>query len=240
MTQAIHLGRGGLGPAVKGLLIANVAAYLLSLLWLHWIADGRTAEYILHLTLYPPLFFSGEFWQLATYMFLHDFGSPFHLIFNMFILWMFGAMFEPQWGTRRFLFFYLACGLGGGLAVVLMALLFPGTGFFHAPVLGASAAVLGFVIAFSVRYPESYVYLFFMLPIKARYIGIATVVGDLLINFFAQGHIASQAHIGGMLTAYLLLTGYWRPSRLKGLLGRVDQKRKWREQRKRFKDVMKH
>jgi len=239
MTQAIHLGRGGLGPAVKGLLIANGAAYLLSLLWIHWIADERSVDYIVHLILYPDLFFDGEFWQLFTYMFLHDFSDPLHILFNMFVLWMFGAMFEPQWGARRFLFFYLACGLGGGIAVVLMAVIFPNTAFFQAPVLGASAAVLGFIIAFSLRYPDAYVYLFFMLPIKARYIGIATIVGDIAFNFFGS-RIASQAHIGGMLTAYLLLTGFWRPSRVKKLLARLDQERKWKEQRKRFKDAMKH
>lgn len=240
MTRAIHLGRGGLGPAVKGLLAANVAAYLLSLLYVHWILDGRSIGVLQHLFLFPTTFFEGQIWQLATYMFLHDFGDPFHLIFNMFVLWMFGSIFEPQWGTRGFLFYYFACGLGGGVAVILMALLFPDTMFFQSPVLGASAAVLGFVIAFSVRFPDSYVYLFFMLPIKARYIGLATVIGDLAINFFAQGHIASQAHIGGMLTGYLLLTGYWRPKRLKTLFSRMEQQRKWREQRKRFKDAMKH
>lgn len=240
MTQAIHLGRGGLGRGMKWLLGANVAAYLLSLLYVHWIADERSADFIVHLVLYPTLFFDGELWQLATYMFLHDFGDPFHLVFNMFVLWMFGSIFEPQWGTRRFLFFYFACGLGGGLAVILMAALFPNTPFFQAPVLGASAAVLGFVIAFSVRFPDSYVYLFFMVPLKARYIGLATVVGDLAVNFFAEGHIASQAHIGGMLTGYLLLTGYWRPSRLRKAFDRLDQQRKWREQRRRFKDAMKH
>lgn len=238
--RTFHLGRGGLTPAVKYIIAANVAAYLLSLLYIHWIATPRSAWLIEHVVLYPSLFFKGEIWQLGTYMFLHDFGDPFHLIFNMFVLWMFGGIFEPQWGTRGFLVYYFACGLGGGIAVVLMAALFPHTMFFQAPVLGASAAVLGFVIAFSVRFPDSYVYLFFMVPIRARYIGVATIVFDAFINFFAEGHIASQAHIGGMVTGYLLLTGYWRPSRLKTLFGRLQQQRARREQRKRFKDATKH
>lgn len=237
--RATQLGRGGLTPGVKILLIANGVAYLLSLLVIHWIAgDERQGMlWIYELMLTPGEFWHGKVWQLVTYMFLHDPFSPMHILFNMLILWMFGTLFEPTWGTRRFIFFYMMCGIGGGLAVALTGLVFQSVMFFQVPVLGASAAVLGFVIAFGVTFPNQYVYFFFLVPVQGRYVAVATVALDILWNFFG-GRIASHAHIGGMLTAYLLLTGYWRPSRLKRLKGRLDQKRRHKQMRKNFRDNM--
>ena len=258
--RTIRLGGAGLTPAVKLLLIVNGAVYVFCLLFIHWIGPAlgwheAQSFYAIHhyFALTPEEFAAGKIWQIATYMFLHDVGglhvsgggaivdyvpgSPTHILFNMFVLWMFGTLFEPAWGARRFVFFYVMCGLGGGVAVVLMGLFFPGVAFFQHGVVGASAAVLGFVIAYAVTFPDRYVYFFFMVPIQGRYIGIATVILDLVWNFFG-GHIASQAHIGGMLTAYFLLTGNWRPSRWKGLRRELEEQRKQRQRRKAFRDAM--
>ncbi len=235
----IRLGRGGLPTGVKILLGLNIAAYLLSVAYLNWSAPGPgKGELLIHLMLIPQFVLHGEVWQLVTYMFLHDFHSPMHLLFNMFMLWMLGGIFEPMWGTRRFLFFYMACGLGAGVTSVLAHIVFPGVEFFQAPILGASGAVLGLVIAYGMTFPESHIYLFFVIPVKGKHIAIATVILDIGVNFLGM-NVASQTHIGGMLTAFLMLTGFWRPSRLKKLRTDLEAKRRHAEMRKRFMDATK-
>ena len=236
----IQLGRGGLTPAVRALLIANGAAYALTLLYVFWIAPdaelGRL-EVVAYLGLWWPGLEQGYVWQPLTYMFVHDLDGPTHILFNMFVLWSFGALFEPVWGARRFLGFYFACGLGGAALSILASVLFPSVSMFQGPIVGASAAVLGFVIAFGVTFPDRYVFLFFMVPVRGRYLALGLVAADVLMNFFGYD-IASQAHLGGMLTAFLLLTGYWRPDRLRGLWGDLEKKRRHQKLRKRFMDAV--
>ncbi len=232
----LSLGRGGIPPMVRNLIIINATVYLLSLLYINWVPPVGEAPLLRHLLLWAPDFFSGKIWQPVTYMFLHSFSDIFHILFNMFVLWMFGSIFEARYGSKKFLRYYLICGLGGGVAVLLCHLLFPNTAFFNVPVLGASAAVLGLVVAFGVNHPNAHVYLFFVIPIKGRYIPLAVVVGDILINFMGA-RIASHAHLGGMLTGWLLLTGYWHPQSWRRLRDQWQFKRRHREMRRRFKDL---
>ncbi len=205
--------------AVKTLLAANAVCYVLSLVVIHWISDGRdTAASILeHLILQVDGVLSGQLWQLGSYMFLHDFGSPMHLLFNMLVLWMFGTPLEAHWGARRFTFFYFLCGIGAGVAFVIAGYLAPG--LFGQAAVGASGAVLGLTVAFGFTFPEQYIYLYFMIPVRAKWIGLVTVVIDLLW-FMSDRSIAVAAHWGGMLTGYLLVSGFWRPGRWGGRRGR--------------------
>lgn len=232
-------GRAGAGipRGVKLLIIANVAVYLLIQVLLHYGSEDLAGWLYFNGALFPQMVAHGKVWQIFTYMFLHDLSSPMHILFNMFGLWMFGRIFEPHWGFRRFLRFYFLCGVGGAVASMLAYLVFGGD--FAAPIVGASAAVLGLLIAFSVTFPEQYIYLYFAIPVKARYIGIGVVVIDILSNFLSDARIASQAHLGGMATAYLLLTGFWKPSRLRHFFDKLKAQREYRERRKRFFDAMK-
>ena len=230
----VHLGRG-LTPVVRALLIANVVAYAASLLYVNYLAPSERHGHLVvayYLCLSPTGIEAGHLWQVVTYLFFHDLRSPLHIFFNLFVLWMFGGLFAPLWGVRRFLTFYFACGLGGAAAVVLTGFVFPTTVFFQVPVLGASAAVLGFVIAYGVVFPDRPVFLFFVVPIPGRYLALATVGVDLVMNFLGQP-VASHAHIGGMATAYLLLTGYWRPSRLRRLYANLSAARRRGPRKKR-------
>ena len=139
-------------------------------------------------------------WQPLTYMFMH--GSFDHLFFNMFSLWMFGAVLERFWGTRRFLFYYLVCGIGAGL----LNLLVPGV---HVSV-GASGAVYALLLAFGMMFPNEYIYLYFLVPIKTKWFIIGMIALELFEGVFrSYDGVAHFAHLGGMLIGFLLVL-YWR------------------------------
>ena len=146
-------------------------------------------------------------WQPATYMFLH--GGIFHLVFNMLALWMFGAELERKWGTPYFLKFYFVTGIGAGFLTVLFSTL--PFGFAqqvqHSVVIGASGAIYGLILAWAMIYPHRPIYMYFVFPIPARV--FVAIVGA--IAFFSSlseaGGVANSTHLGGLLVAYLFLTG---------------------------------
>jgi membrane associated rhomboid family serine protease len=133
-------------------------------------------------------------------MFMH--ANLSHIFFNMFNLWMFGAAMENFWGTKRFLIYYLACGIGAGLLYMLL----PGL---HITV-GASAAVYGLLLAFGMTFPNEYIYLYFLVPIKTKWFIIGMIVIELFEGIFrSYDGVAHFAHLGGMLIGFLLIL-YWR------------------------------
>jgi membrane associated rhomboid family serine protease len=150
-------------------------------------------------------------WQVVTYAFLH--GSPLHLMLNLYALWLFGSPLERRWGAESFGAFYLACVVGAALvqlAVAGMAL--AGGGIAH-PVVGASGGVFGLLLAFGMRYPDVRLMLLFPpMAVRARTFVIGYGVVELVagVTGTAEG-VAHFAHLGGMLTGYLLLrgTGTW-------------------------------
>jgi len=176
-----------------------------------------------HLPLWPSdVFSSGKIWQVFTYMWIHDPQSLMHLAFNILVLYFFGPMFSRMWGARDFLRFYLICGLSGGILTVIMGAIAPET-FGVNPVVGASAAIMGLIVAFGLKFPREEILLFFVIPVPGRAIIPLTLLIDLLM-FASDSSIAITAHWGGMLAGYLLITGNWRPGRLQ---------RKWRARAKR-------
>ncbi|MCX6168207.1 MAG: rhomboid family intramembrane serine protease [Ignavibacteriales bacterium] len=138
-------------------------------------------------------------WQLITYQFMH--ANLTHIFFNMFMLWMFGMEIEHIMGSKKFLIFYLACGLGAGLfQIILPPMLSEVTG----PTIGASGAVFGVMIAFAMYFPDRYVFIYFLIPIKTKYLMAILVV----IEFMSVGNqsvVAHLAHIGGAITGVILI-----------------------------------
>jgi hypothetical protein len=133
-------------------------------------------------------------------MFMH--GGFGHLFFNMLALWMFGMELEYSWGSRKFLLFYMICGVGAGIANLLIAPLFGQA----APTVGASGAVFGVLIAFGILYPDRPIYLYFLLPVKAKYF-IAAYIG-LELFYGVTGTtdgIAHVAHLGGAAIGFLFI-----------------------------------
>lgn len=195
MAQYQPQGFSLLPPAVKHLIIINVLVYA---------ADYVLQKQGIYLGNILALFSlqSGNFqlWQPLSYMFMH--ANPTHIFFNMFNLWMFGAAMENFWGTKRFLVYYLACGIGAGLLYMLL----PGM---HVTV-GASAAVYGLLLAFGMTFPNEYIYLYFLMPIKTKWFVTGMIVIELLQGiFYSYDGVAHFAHLGGMLIGFLLIM-WWR------------------------------
>jgi len=174
---------------VRALLMANVIVYLLQQIF-----DNVLTHYF---GLTPGLFWRGFIWQPVSYMFLH--GGFFHIFFNMFVLWMFGRTLETIWGPKRFLKYYFICGVGAGL---LSAVLDPTS---YIPIVGASGAIYGLLLAFGVLFPNQPIYLYFLFPIKAKYFVMGLVVIEFISGFNPNIMVAHFAHLGGMLFGFVYL-----------------------------------
>jgi membrane associated rhomboid family serine protease len=186
-----------LPTGVKHLLIINALFYL-TLVVLRHTGNAQWLDlYDRYLVLYPV----GQGfhpWQLLTYQFVH--ANFDHIFFNMFALWMFGYVLENYWGMWRFILYYLLCGIGAGLCCLLM-----GT-----PTVGASGAVYGILLAFGMMFPNERIYLYFLVPIKAKWFVIIFGAIELIDGIFMSGDgIAHFAHLGGMLTGLIILL-IWR------------------------------
>ncbi len=189
-------------PVVKNLLILNGLVFLAQLVPT---TDRLLIEWFALWPLGLPDFYPGFWpWQLITYSFLH--GGFAHLFFNMFALWMFGVPIERAWGSRRFGVYYFVCVAGAGLTQLLVVTL---SGSVY-PTVGASGGVFGILLAFGMMFPNTPIYLYFLFPIKAKWL----VIGYGLLELWAgvtgtQAGVANFAHLGGMLFGFLLIQ-YWR------------------------------
>ena len=196
---------GGFGffpPVIKFLLISNTAIWLLLGVFLApFSVNGVPIFYLFseYLALWP---LGTNFWpwQLVTYLFMH--GGFWHLFFNMFALWMFGMELEHTWGSRKFLFFYLLCGVAGGIANLIVA---PMVGQ-AAPTVGASGAVFGVLLAFGMMYPDRPIYLYFLLPVRAKYFIAAYIGLELFFGVTSSTDgVAHFAHLGGAAAGFLFI-----------------------------------
>ena len=191
-------------PVIKALLIGNTAVWLLFNVLLAPFTVGGTPLLVGFTELFAlwPLGPGFWPWQLVTYMFFH--GGFLHLFFNMFALWMFGMELEQLWGSKRFLSFYLFCGIAGGLTNLLVAPLVGSV----APTVGASGAVFGVLLAFGMMFPNRQIYLYFLLPIRAKYFIAAYIGMELFFGVTGTSDgVAHFAHLGGAAAGLLFVLG---------------------------------
>jgi len=233
---------------VKQLLIINVLFFIGSYL----VGDTATDVLALHF----PLSKQFKAWQFITYMFMH--GGIMHILFNMFALYSFGSLLEQMWGSKKFIFFYLSCGIGAALLHVginyytfnhainiltengyardqVIGLLSKGqynpawqelltpsqftdfVGGYVSPMLGASGAIYGIIVAFAFMFPEIPLMLMFVpIPIKAKYFVPGLLLMDLFLGLkgqsifgFGDDGIAHFAHLGGALIGFIMMW-YWK------------------------------
>ena len=175
----------GLPPLIKKLMILMGAIFLLQLL-----VSQRITFY---LGLVPLLVWKKYFlWQLFTYLFLH--GGFTHLLFNLLALWMFGGELENYWGSKKLLFYFLFCGIGAGVLTVLLS---PNQ---FIPVIGASGAIYGILLAFGWLFPNRPIFIYFLFPIPAKYM---VLLYGIIEGFSSPegtgGGIAHLTHLGGLL-----------------------------------------
>ena len=206
-------GFRALPPVTKNLLLINALIFVAGIF-----GGGLGAWMQSHL----PLFYPGtqffQPYQFITYMFVH--GGFFHILFNMFALYMFGAVVEQYWGPKRFFGYYFLCGVGAalihyavmGLQVGGMNLLDPETKFAlsQTRLLGASGAIYGLLIAFGLMFPNNVLMLMFPpIPLKAKWFVLILVGFDFFMGIRGGGGVAHFAHLGGGFVGLIALL-YWR------------------------------
>ena len=141
-----------------------------------------------------------QVWRIFTYLFIHDPMSYLHIFFNMYMLIMFGLQVEAEWGRKRFFFYYFLCGTGAGLLIFLISLISGENSL----TMGASGAVFGIILAFSMLNPDAVILLFFILPIRAKYLVVLYAGLELFFELSgAQPGVSHVGHLGGLLTGFL-------------------------------------
>ncbi len=223
-----------LTPVVKNLLIINIICFIPVLLIDHFRPDGPTA------TLFGAFYFNSpnfKPWQLITYMFMH--GGWTHIFFNMFALFSFGPILEYALGSKRFFNLYFICGIGAVILQIIVqavevhaitgafTISLPGVeasytqygdqaqklyDIYHGPLVGASGAIFGLLVAFAMLYPNlEMMILFIPVPVKAKYIIPCYILLELYLGFsqFGGDNVAHFAHLGGALLGFIVVK-FWR------------------------------
>ena len=197
-TFGYSFGPGPMTPIIKILVIANVAAFVVS-----WFAPALIGLFGLE----AQAVFRLQVWRVVTYMFLH--GGIFHILFNMLALWMFGVELERMWGSRYFLKYYFVCGVGAAVTTLLLSLA-PGAfgnNLYYALTVGASGAVYGILLAFALYFPYRPILLMFVFPVPAKYAVMIMGGIALLSSTSSGGGVAHVTHLGGLVAGYLFLKG---------------------------------
>jgi len=195
--------RQGLPTVIKNVLIINVIVFVAC-----WLGEARlNSDFMVrNFALFHPLSKYFHWWQPLTYMFMH--GGFWHIFVNMYTLVIFGVIVERLIGTRKFLIFYLVCGLCAAAAHVGVASL---TGSFNTPTVGASGAIYGVLVAYAMLFPDSRMMLIFPpVVLKAKWLVAIFLVIEIFSGVFGtMDGVAHFAHLGGALAGWLLIL-YWR------------------------------
>lgn len=209
-------------PVIKNLIIINV------IVWLAQMMYEKQYQLTSKLGLWPVESPNFRPYQVVTHMFAHSPDTPFHIIFNMLMLWMFGRVLETVWGHKRFLFFYLACGIGSAIShmaveyfqyqdVIAYTDMLKMTGqleeaerILSMPVyaVGASGAVMGVMVGFAFLFPNTELFIMFIpIPVKAKWAILGLVALDLFggVNPTRGDNIAHFAHLGGAVTGFIIV-----------------------------------
>ena len=214
-------------PGVKWLLIANVVVFVVN--FFAMVLLDRDPFRIFGLVPAQALF-QGYIWQVFTYMFIH--GGFWHILLNMFSLWMFGITLEGDWGTRRFLQYYFLCGIGAALCVIAVSI---PSHEMMVRTIGASGAIYGLLLAFGVLYPNTPILFSFLFPIKAKYFVMIIGAIAFMSTFQSGSGVSNIAHLGGMLFGFAFLKLRLDLKRINMLGGWHDQFQDWKRRRARKK-----
>ncbi len=179
-------------PLVRNLIIINVVVYLVQMLF-------PVTTYLLALFDIGSEYFRP--YQFFTYMFAHSTQSFMHILFNMLAFASFAPILEHYWGDKKFLFFYLATGIGAGVIYAIVNLIVGGTGGI---MLGASGALYGILMAFGLLFPNMELMLLFPpIPIKAKY--MVFLMGFITYALDRSGKVAHLAHFGGAFVGFVII-----------------------------------
>lgn len=216
--------------AVRALILTNLAIWIGGVLILQPLlfGDGRLVDWF---ALTPAkLINSFWVWQPLTYMFLHSGGGISHILFNMLSLWWFGTELEDRWGKRFFVSYYLVCGVGAGaiyaLGTLIYGLITGNPAPMMIPLVGASGAVFGLLLAYGLLFGERMIFFMMLFPMKARWFTVLIGVIELvtLLDTGLNSSVANLAHLGGIAVGFVYLTfvARWRT---RGQRPSTDRKR---------------
>ena len=210
--QNTQIGPAGLRGAVKFLVIANVLAWFVLVVILQ--GFFFKSDLVFQWLGFVPhrVVFQFCWWQFVSYMFIHSTGV-FHILINMLILWMFGSDLEQQrWGKRFFLIYYMVCGVGAGVVYVLAMYVYGLLGgdiarVSDVPVVGASGAVFGLLLAYGWVFKDRPVYFMLIFPMRARTFACVVAAVELVqVLSYGFGHpVAGLAHLGGLISGFVFL-----------------------------------
>ncbi len=213
-------------PVIKNLVIINALVFFAQMTFGNSSAfniDNLFALHDIHSVYFKP-------YQVITYMFLH--GGFQHIFFNMFALWMFGSVLENLWGAKRFLIFYIACGVGAAILHLIILyyemapimeyvrhsfsfeqqqeLIYSDRFKVNVGTVGASGAIFGCLAAFGYLFPNSYIYLYFFFPMKVKWFVLLYAGMELYLGVAnsAGDNVAHWAHLGGALVGFVMVW-YW-------------------------------
>ncbi len=179
---------------IKNILIINTLLFFGSLILDSFI------NFHYYLDLYPMYTEAFQPHQIITYMFMH--ANFMHLFFNMLGIYIFGVALEAEWGSKRFLNFYLLCGIAAALLQLLISYLNDKS---VTVLLGASGALYGLLAAFAMTYPNMTLHIYFIIPIKAKHLLLIYGAYEFITSITANDNIAHVAHLGGLIMGVLIL-----------------------------------
>jgi len=208
----------GLPPTIKKLMIIMGAVFFLDMMVRDWADSIDYYSYLRFFGLVPLWVWTKYYlWQLITYIFLH--GDVSHVLFNLLALWMFGGEIENYWGSKKFLFYFFFCGIGAAICTVIFS------PYQRTPVIGASGAIYGILLAFGWLFPNRLIYIYFLFPIPAKY--FVVLYGFLEFIYASRGGtgggVAHLTHLGGLLFGLI----YMAYPMVRQKIRREYYKRKW-------------
>lgn len=206
---------GRIPTITKNLLIINILAFMAMLVFGQLNIADLNELLGLHYFMAPDF----HIYQLFTYMFMH--GGWEHIILNMLMLWMFGMVVEQTWGPKRFLFYYIICGIGAGILQEITQWVCVNYIFtdpvqammvYNSTTVGASGAIYALLLAFGMMFPNERMFIIpIPIPIKAKWMVMGSIVIELFSAMATPGdNVAHLAHLGGMLFGFLLIRHWQR------------------------------
>lgn len=216
------MGLPAVTPVNRALMIACGVVWLVQILCgpvLEWQDLSRV------LGLVPRAVAGGAVWQPFTYLFLHSPWMPSHILLNMLMLWMIGGDLERHWGGRRYLAYYLTCGVGAGLFVAAVGLARNPQGV----TIGASGAIFGLLLAYGTIFSERIIYLMMVFPVRAKIL-VLILGGIEFFSLFGQAPdgVSHVAHLSGIAVGWIYLRKPWR-------LSALWRELRWKWQRRKFR-----
>lgn len=205
LGQNMNIRIGGpLTPVVKKLLILNAAIFIVQQIVGAFQPNAMELLFGLH---HQGFMQELKLWQIVTYMFLH--GGWFHILFNLLGIWMFAGELEQLWGSSLFLRYYLYTGIGAGIFIAAMNYFLYLKYQVDPVTLGASGAIYGILLAYGWTWPNRQVLLYFVLPIKVKYLvivfGLIEFFGTLSSATGTGGNISHIGHLGGLISGLIFI-----------------------------------